>query len=831
MAGKRDGRESLTAAEPPMAGEPDGRGVLRAGEYASAVARHDTVLAKLLAAARRDVPGLTVDRADDPALALLDAWATVADVVAFYQDRIAAEGYLRTATERLSVVELVRLPGYRAAPAGSATALLAFTVEDSVDPAATVLVPAGTAVQSVPGQGEQPQTFETSADLTAYATRNAMRLRLRLPPRIGPRSLRLAAAESGLRPGDVLLLRLADGPRVRVLSSVQPLPADQNGPATTEIGWDDPVELPPGAAQTQAYALRQRAAVFGHDAPDWRLLPPSTQQGYGAPAGDPGRQWPGFALADPAPGQDALLDLDALHPEIQPGWWLVLRGSGPAGTPDPEPAIFEVVGAGPAGMADFGLTATVTRVRLRGPGRLSAFDRRGAVVFAGGDPLTAAGEPVTEPVAGPVLDLDQPVDLPPGTTLVVRGADTLGDEVRQAAAVATATAADGGTLLTLTAALDTPLVPASVVVLGNVVTATHGRTVAGEVLGSGDGATGYQRFTLRHTDLSYQPAAVPGGVRNSLAVRVDGVPWVQRPSLYGLGPADRAYAMWIGDDGVATLLFGDGTAGARLPSGTENVVADYRSGSGPAGNVRAGTLTLLINRPLGIRAVDNPLPATGGTAPEPADGARSAAPLSVQTFDRVVSLADHEQFAVAFAGVVKATAVALAAGRAPYVHLTVAGPDGAPVPPATVADLRLALDEAGRWGPAPVVANCRRLGFSIAATVATEPDRAAGSVGGDVRAAILDAFAFDRRGFGEPVSAAEVVAVVQAVSGVRSVILTALALSRTAGPPTAADPAPTPEAVAEVLVARPARGAPGGALPAEILVVDADRIAVTEAPW
>jgi predicted phage baseplate assembly protein len=417
-----------------------------------------------------------------------------------------------------------------------------------------------------------------------------------------------------------------------------------------------------------------------------------------------------------------------------------------------------------------------------------------------------------------VLRLDQPVALEPGTPLVVTGTDETGRQVSQVAVVGSASAADGETLLTLTAALDTPLDPASVVVLGNVVAAGHGRTVAGEVLGSGDGTAGYQRFALRHNDVS----TAPGGTGNSLTVRVDGVRWTQRPTLYGLGPADRAYAMWIDAGGTASVLFGDGTAGARLPTGTENVIAGYRSGSGPDGNVRAGTLTLLLNRPLGIRSVDNPVPATGGTPPEPAGAARTTAPRSVQTFDRVVSLADHEQFAAAFPGIAKATAVALAAGRAPYVHLTVAGPDGAPVPATTVAALRPALDAAGRWGPPPVVANCRRLGFTVGVTVTAAPDRAPGSVAGAVRAALLDAFSFGRRSFAEPVAASQVVAVVQAVPGVCSALLTVLTLS----------PAPDPAAgpVAEILTARPARPASDGVLPAEILVVDADRITVTEVP-
>jgi hypothetical protein len=43
---------------------------------------------------------LTTREGHDASIALLDAWATVADVLTFYQERIANEGYLRTAIER-----------------------------------------------------------------------------------------------------------------------------------------------------------------------------------------------------------------------------------------------------------------------------------------------------------------------------------------------------------------------------------------------------------------------------------------------------------------------------------------------------------------------------------------------------------------------------------------------------------------------------------------------------------------------------------------------------------------------------------------------------------
>src|SRR5262245_38956466 len=41
---------------------------------------------------------LTARTTDDPALVLIDAWSVVLDVLSFYQERIANEGYLRTAT-------------------------------------------------------------------------------------------------------------------------------------------------------------------------------------------------------------------------------------------------------------------------------------------------------------------------------------------------------------------------------------------------------------------------------------------------------------------------------------------------------------------------------------------------------------------------------------------------------------------------------------------------------------------------------------------------------------------------------------------------------------
>ena len=56
---------------------------------------------------------LTTRDPDDFTIALLDGWATLADVLTFYQERIANELWLRTATERDSILRLAQLIGYR----------------------------------------------------------------------------------------------------------------------------------------------------------------------------------------------------------------------------------------------------------------------------------------------------------------------------------------------------------------------------------------------------------------------------------------------------------------------------------------------------------------------------------------------------------------------------------------------------------------------------------------------------------------------------------------------------------------------------------------------
>jgi uncharacterized phage protein gp47/JayE len=186
------------------------------------VGRHDSFLAAMLARlSASDLPALaalTTRDSEDPSIALLDAWATVGDVLAFYQERIANEGYLATATERQSLIELGRLVGYQPRPGVAASVYLAYDLEA----ASSTVIPQGTRAQSVPGPGELPQTYETSAPLEARAAWNSLDVRMSRPQQIGgtPADLWLAGTATRLQPGDLLVIEISDEKKAAVRSGL-----------------------------------------------------------------------------------------------------------------------------------------------------------------------------------------------------------------------------------------------------------------------------------------------------------------------------------------------------------------------------------------------------------------------------------------------------------------------------------------------------------------------------------------------------------------------------------------------------------------------------------
>ncbi|HEX8560652.1 MAG TPA: putative baseplate assembly protein, partial [Pyrinomonadaceae bacterium] len=346
-----------------------------------------------------------------------------------------------------------------------------------------------------------------------------------------------------------------------------------------------------------------------------------------------------------------------------------------------------------------------------------------------------------------------------------------GAEASELVTLARALASDDGhTKLILTKPLGNFYERASVTVRANVAQATHGEAV-GEVLGGGDAARPYQKFALRQAPLTYVAAETPGGAASTLEVRVNDLLWQEVPTLYGRGPGERVYVTRATEDGGRVVQFGDGREGARPPTGQENVTAGYRKGLGREGLVRAGQLSLLMTRPLGVKSVTNPLAADGAEDPQGADEIREAAPATVLTLGRVVSLRDYEDFARTFAGLDKAHAVWTWQAGARGVYVTVAGSGGDAVPEG--GDLRTKLVRALRAAGAPGVpvrvGSYRAAHFRLAAVVRVDPAYPAEKARAAVEAALRARFSFEARAFGQPVALSEVVAVMQNVEGVVAV--------------------------------------------------------------
>lgn len=530
--------------------------------------------------------------------------------------------------------------------------------------------------------------------------------------------------------------------------------------------------LPAGA---EVLRFRQSASAFGHNAPpyatlrdkDGNPLYPDDWDAHGADRLD--RIW---SASGQAVGHGAdFIELDHPHAGIGPGSVVVLEEEGMH-------QVATVRSVAERGATGFSLSAKVTRLELDGSVDLSAFTRRGVAIHCESEALVLARPPVAEPVAGAQIALDGLfLELSVGQRVTVSGprADLPGVPGVEIAEIAAVTLNGQLTLLELKAPLAGSYVRQTARVNGNLVLASHGETVR-ETLGGGDATRTFQQFTLAQGPVTWLADPASGPPRSTLEVRVNGEAWTEVPSLHGCGPGDRVFITWRDDAGRSTVKFGDGTTGARLPTGAGNVTARYRKGLGSAGLVDAGAVSLLLTRPLGVRSVANPLPSAGAADPAGPDALRTAAPLQVQTLGRVVSVADYRAMALAWPGVTKARAQRVAGGHGPRIRLAIAGAGGAtiartdPLATSLLAALRAAGDprtlvELSAYAPDY---------FQVEATLKIDGHADATAVRAAAEAALRSRFALEWRDFGQPVLFSEVTATLQDVPGVLACDVTAL---------------------------------------------------------
>ena len=697
----------------------------------------------------------------------------------------------------------------RFCPGIAAETCLAFILDDTPAAPKKVVVDIGTKAQSVPGPGEQPQIFETVETIEARPEWNLLKPKCTQKQELtfSDKTLYLKGANLQLKPGDGILI-IGDERKtyanseewdIRILNKVTP---DQEKDWTV-VEWleglghinKDHKEVDPAHKNVKAYVFRQRAAFFGHNAPDPGLLGKNNPYIVinSNPIKTTSNDWP-FTI-------DKNILLDAAYPKILKGSWLVLTKQGTSDDDFTELYLIEKVNL--SSKSDYAISSETTQILLSGcenvkmtaylAERLSNFGLRDTTVYAQSEELELAetpfwssekdntrlsnfGDSALTPVDGAIITLDRYVpELLKGQSIIVCGKPIrvkmgIDDEVISETATLDPVPGvddEGKTVLYLKESLKNMYDRSTVSIYANVVRATHGETRQ-EVLGSADAASSFQQMALHQAPLTFTPAATPTGSEDTLQIRVNDILWDKTPTLYGAGPRDRVFTAHAGADGKVLVQFGDGVTGTRPPRGMENISATYRIGLGAAGNVKDNQLRILLSRLLGVRSVNNPQPATGGVDPEETDEARRNVPYTALTLERIVSLHDYEDFARSFGGVAKAHADWLWDGSQGVIFLTVIAAEGRKMDDDSLQRLRQAIDNARDPAQHVQVETTDALRFHIQARLVLNPRYRVEQVLDAAKAALHTALALKRRDFGQDVTESEILGQLQAVDGVNA---------------------------------------------------------------
>ncbi len=262
--------------------------------------------------------------------------------------------------------------------------------------------------------------------------------------------------------------------------------------------------------------------------------------------------------------------------------------------------------------------------------------------------------------------------------------------------------------------------------------------------------------------------------------------WTARADLLESGPFSRDFVVEAGHEGRATLRFGDGLAGLAPEPGGLFAVSG-RFGSGNAGNIGSDALghavvsdALAAGLAAGRLRISNPLPASGGAAPELTASVRRNAPHAYRRQQRAVTSADWIEVACRHPEVSAALAVPRWTGAFQTMLVYVDRVGGLPVTAAFRAEIAAHLDRYRPMAMDVAVRGAVPVPLDIGLFICAQPGRLASEVGRRVRAALRPVgnggqpgfFHPDRFSFGAALQFSALVAAVMAVEGVQSVEIT-----------------------------------------------------------
>ena len=637
--------------------------------------------------------------ADDPGIALMESASIVGDILTLYQEAYANELYLGTASLRDSIAELTRLIGYRLSPGVGGRATFAFEVKGSTPITIPAHFPITADVTGLP----DPAVFETIDELRAipalgkfalYETFNVPSILPGAKVFSAPTSAFAVAPQKGDR---LMLIDPAGGSnpyhQVVVVDKVEQ--RFELTEITIQGGWMG-VAVP----SVTLYKLGRDFRHFGYNAPPQETVVSGgtvTQKDVSferaivreRSSWDPRSSY----SYDPIAGPNTL-PLDEAVDDISAGaTFLVGADYTDSGARTFEPYVVGGV-----------QKATLTKGSLTGASTVLALDRN---ILASGDPIDIRSVQIFETVSGPTAATSPRVpfaDLGKMLYFFGNGVDyqaldgrtlqlqrnpmpgqTADVELIPVAVDPSRVGDPAASTLRPVLLLSKPVkfVPTDfphvfsgktppVWVYGNLAVATQGKTEQPSVVGNGDIRAQFLTLAIPKKPLTYllSNSATPPEVPE-LVVTVDGIEWTGVSSLVNYGPKDRVYVVREDRSGQSFIQFGDGETGAVVPSGVGNVIADYRTGTGAYGPMKPGASPSPAARLTQLDTISLLEESSGGASPEDAGHARQAAPGTIQSLGRIVSLRDYETEALSIPGVSAASAAWMLAGGSPLIALTV----------------------------------------------------------------------------------------------------------------------------------------------------------------
>lgn len=330
---------------------------------------------------------------------------------------------------------------------------------------------------------------------------------------------------------------------------------------------------------------------------------------------------------------------------------------------------------------------------------------------------------------------------------------------------------------------------------GNMILVDNGRTVDDEFLKPDTVPdSGVYRPSLERTNVTYRvpynhaeatarPESNPASEADeqdprralaSVSLLCEGDVWKPVGDLLGSDRFATDFVVEVEDDGQAYLRFGDDLMGAKPKVGSK-LKPLYRVGNGSEGSVGAEAIVHVVTSVSGITGVRNPLPARGGTDPEPTEKVRLYAPHAFRTQERAVTESDYEQAAQRHPQVQRAAATLRWTGSWHTMFVTVDRKGGLPIDDSFREELLSFLERFRLAGCDVEVDAPRFVPLDISMTVCVKP----GYPRDSLKAALLEAFSSadlprgqrgffhpDNFTFGQPVYLSRVMATAKKVPGV-----------------------------------------------------------------